>query len=514
MAAPFAAGMGPGGHPGLPHGHPMQHPGVGHMGGANPAMMQGMHPGVSGPQVTQGPMMAGMPQGPVTSGPGGPMQAHAMAHLGPGQPNPMFQQQNPQMQYAQMGPQQREHMMRQRHALQQLQQVQQQQGMAGMMQQHGGQNLTPQQFARMGMPTQQQMHMQAQQTAQAHNLQQQQQQQRLMVHQHAQQQQQLLQAQQQQQQQQRSVSQQMQLSRSQEQAAQPPPSQPTPAPQLPAQMQQQPPIPTPAPGAQQKQQQPQQPTSQPQQQQGNAAIEQQSGNPQPQIKQQDMGPNVNTLDDVPMNEGMSTGLNGQGILRLLMFQEQLCPPPDKVHDLDYWETFVQSHFSPFGVLRQQLFNPKSGNDKSYQVQYASIARFYHAHFASGVREMRMEPVGCTETKLPHGGCNVYSPRTYVTYIYDNDIRVITEGSIQCNFDMANRIEHLSINTKAWTEYLPRILCASPESPDQKQSPKMSKNSKRPQQKTSATPSALPSPSIGDMGVPAHIVQFLEVRLLL
>ena len=74
-----------------------QHPGA-HMGThPGPGMMQGMHPGVSGPQVTQGPMVTGMPPGAGTPAPGGPMQnAHAMAHLGVGQQQ-MFQQQNPQM---------------------------------------------------------------------------------------------------------------------------------------------------------------------------------------------------------------------------------------------------------------------------------------------------------------------------------------------------------------------------------------------------------------------------------
>ena len=100
MAQPFPTHGGmPPGHPGLPHGHPMagQHPGAPHMGGQpNPGMMHSMHPGVSGPQVT-GPMVTGMPPGAGTVAPGGPVQnAHAMAHLNPGQ-QPMFQQGHPQM---------------------------------------------------------------------------------------------------------------------------------------------------------------------------------------------------------------------------------------------------------------------------------------------------------------------------------------------------------------------------------------------------------------------------------
>lgn len=505
---PPHAGMGPGGvHPGLPHGHPMagmQHPGAGNMGGPNPGMMQGMHPGVSGPQVTQGQMITGMPQGPVTSGPG----AHAMAHLGPQPPNPMFQQQNPQMTFAQMPQQQQQAMMRQRQLFHQMQQHQQQQNMAGMMQPQGNQNMTQQHFAQMkagmNMPNmQQQMQLQAQANAQAQNLNMQNQQhhhQQMMAAQH---QRQMLA---QQQHQQRNVSQQMTITRSQEQASQPPQSIPTPAPQNPAQMQNQPVPPNPAPGVQPKQQPPQ-PNPQQQPHQNQAGTPQQV-NDAVQVKQQDMSTNLNALDDVPMNEGIGSGLNGQGILRLLMFQEQLCPSPERSSDLEYWEEFVRNHFSPFGVLRQQLHSEKTGNSKVFQIQFASLARFYHAHFTCGVKEMRMEPIGCTETKLPHGGCNVYSTKTYITYIYDNDIRVITDGWIQCNFDITNRIEHLSINTKGWTEYIPRGLWPSPDSPDQKQSPKTSKIAKKPQKQPVL--SAAPSSGISEMGVPMHIVGFLEV----
>lgn len=511
MAQPFAphAGMGPGGgHPGLAHGHPManmQHPGAGHMGGPNPAIMQGMHPGVSGPQVTQGPMITGMPQGPVTSGPG----AHAMAHLGPQPNNPMFQQHNQQITFNQLPQHQQQAMMKQRHQLFQMQQQQaQQQNMAGMMPQ-GNQGMTQQQFAQMragmNIPMQQQMQLQAQAQANAQNLHNHQQQQRLM----AQHQQQMLA----QQQQQRNASQQMQISRSQEQASQPPQATPTPAPQMPAQMQQQPAPPTPAPGSQPKQQQPQQANPQQQPQQNQVGTPQQV-NDTAQVKQPDLGTNLTALEDGPMTDAMeSAPYTGQGILRLLRFQEQLCPPnqhdKDRITDLEYWDEFVRNHFSPFGSLRQQLMNQKTGASKAFQIQFASLARFYHAHFTSGVKELRMDPIGCTETKLPHGGCNVYSPKTYITYVYDNDIRVITEGWIQCNFDITNRIEHLSVMTKAWQEYIPRSLCPSPDSPDQKQSPKMGKNAKKPQ-KLQPVPTAAPSSCIGDMGVPAYIVQFLEV----
>ena len=107
MTQPFAphpagmpghAGVAHGGHP-MAQGHPSSQgtPGGGQQPGV--AMGQQMHAGATGPGVPQasqaGPMMAGMMQGgapPGVSGGGGP-SAHALSHLHPGHPNPMFAQQ-------------------------------------------------------------------------------------------------------------------------------------------------------------------------------------------------------------------------------------------------------------------------------------------------------------------------------------------------------------------------------------------------------------------------------------
>ena len=106
MAQPFAAhSAGMPAHAGIPHnGHPMApgHPSnQGTPGGGQPGVSMGqpMHAGLAGapggPPVSQaGSMMPGIPQGggaPVVSG-GGP-SAHALSHLNPAHPQPMFTQQ-------------------------------------------------------------------------------------------------------------------------------------------------------------------------------------------------------------------------------------------------------------------------------------------------------------------------------------------------------------------------------------------------------------------------------------
>lgn len=98
MMTSLAQNFPPGGiqqHPGVPPGHPMagpHNPGQQMQGGMPPQM----HMGVSGPgpQVNQqGAMMGGMPPGV-----GGP-SAHALQHLGPGQQQAQFLQQQQMCKY-------------------------------------------------------------------------------------------------------------------------------------------------------------------------------------------------------------------------------------------------------------------------------------------------------------------------------------------------------------------------------------------------------------------------------
>ncbi|KAL4938942.1 LIM-domain binding protein-domain-containing protein [Aspergillus oleicola] len=141
MAQPFAAHP-VAGHPGIPPGHAMapgQHPNA-HPG----AMMQQMHPGVSGPgpQVSQGGQMMHMAPGAGTTGPGGPHMAHM------GQPN--FLPQGPYAQgfagnQQQLMQQHQQRMISQRLMFQQ--QAQQgaqphQQPQQSQPQQHGGLSVT------------------------------------------------------------------------------------------------------------------------------------------------------------------------------------------------------------------------------------------------------------------------------------------------------------------------------------------------------------------------------------
>ena len=512
MAQPFPhhGGIAPG-HPGMQAGHPMgmQHPGAAHMGGQpGPGMMQTMHPGVSAPQVTQGPMVTGMPPGAGTPAPGPMHNGMAMAHLGPQQA--MFQQNHPQMNFGQgmITPQQQQFMARQRI----MQQMAQGQGM--QMGMPNPQGYSQQQLAqmKMGMAG---MHPQMQMNPNHPQMQ------SLQQHQHNQNQ--LIRAQQAQAQaqqhavqmqaaaQNQRAAQQMQISRSQEQASQPPQPQPTPAPQAPAP---QPPPPTSQPQPQQlaqpKPQPPQpQPAPQPQQSQPvNQPVKTTEPEEEPQIKQQPDTPANLMMSDI----GKQDVIGGQCILRLIMYQDILANP-ERPFDLDYWEQLVSQFFSPFGSLRQQFFSNRSGGDKSFQLQFPSLARYYHSYFAAGVRQILLHSFEHSQTKTANGGVHITSNNASLTYVFDNDLRVTTSGQLRVLFNDLQQIEHLNISCSGWQEYIPRSQLLQTSSPEMKQSPKITnKNVKRTQGKVNGpinTP-VIPSSGVGEFGVPNHISQFLEV----
>jgi hypothetical protein len=434
-----------------------------------------------------------MPVGPGTPAPG-PMHngSMAMAHLGPQQH--MFQQQNPQMAFGGMQMSQQQVMMRQ----QMMQRMQQQGQQAGMPMTMPGHPVNQAQLAQMkmaGMPMQPQQ-MQAFQHAQGQQIANQQ---RIMQA-HAQQQAMNLAAQNQQRQQQ---AQQMQLTRSQEQqTTQPPQSHPTPAPQN-----QGPPQPQPTPQVQNQPPKPQ-PQQQPVTTQAPSAstpqVKQNENEDSPQIKQQDMAGTA-MMQDMPKDS-----MSGAHILQLIMFQDALAAP-ERPNDLYFWEVIVTKYFASFGSLKQQFVNTRTGIDKSFQLQFPSLARYFHAHFGAGIKQILLQSYKHVSNRIPHGGTFVNSEDASLTHVYQNDIRITVSGQLSVLFDESNKIVRFDLSATGWQEYVPKTLLLQAQSPDQKQSPKMNKNLKKVQQQGKSGPEwNIPSSGVGEFGVPNRLIGFLEV----
>ena len=160
------------------------------------------------------------------------------------------------------------------------------------------------------------------------------------------------------------------------------------------------------------------------------------------------------------------------------------------------------------------------------------------HFNSGVTNIQMIMEKANEKDLPNGGHFVECTKSCFIYWCNNDcqvrlriferwirlmrsVQLVTTGSLRAQFDSNSKIDLLDIETRKHTEYVPRNkLQLPPESPDQKPSPSITKNSKarssqqrgKLQVPFDQTPQVVAPPQsiINDWGTTVDVSQFLEV----
>lgn len=219
------------------------------------------------------------------------------------------------------------------------------------------------------------------------------------------------------------------------------------------------------------------------------------------------------MQDIPKEQA----LNGQCILQLILFQDSLACPA-KPQDIDWWNEIIAKHFSTQAQMRVQLINLKTSGDKSFLLQFASLARFYHAHFVGGIKQILLSSYEHIQRKSSGPETIVQSAHSSLTYVFNNDIRVSTTGTISLMFDEMGKILRLDMSTSGWDEYIPRAMASAAmqasRSPTQnsKQSPKMNKNVKKLQQQNQPEPPLqAPSSGVNEWGITPHIQQFLEVN---
>ncbi|KAM5382838.1 hypothetical protein ACJZ2D_002229 [Fusarium nematophilum] len=467
------AGMG---HPGVT-GHPMT-PGMPHNPGQQGA------PGAGMPHQFGGPMVSapGAQVNPALMGampPGANPNAHALQHLNPAQQQ-MFQQQQLQQHFG--NPQAMAAMRQQQHQL-----LQQQQARHLMAQQAFQANMQG------GMP----MGMQLNQLnpQQLHQLRQG----RLGPNMQNMQQNQL------------APSLQNQLANQQ---GQQPQGQPQPQPQ----------------------QQPQQPgpQNQPTPQQSS-----QAGTPAPTGPQTPaQTPSSTPAQPTQMPPGQSQqqrreGMKGQCLLKLMQFSEHLSgfPGSKARDDLSYWNTFVMRFFSPNGVFRHSLHitDTEETTDKQYEIAYPAIARYFHTHFGSGVKNMQLiMDKGVIDRPLP-GDCHcIENSKASLVYWFETGSHLVASGTLRAQFDAEQKIELFEFLTTSQEEYISRrqvIEAAKPahmwmkewhktNSQDGK-SPELSKKGKGRQLKSPQTQPPevlvdLPDSAVNSKGVTEAVFQFLEI----
>ena len=97
-------------------------------------------------------------------------------------------------------------------------------------------------------------------------------------------------------------------------------------------------------------------------------------------------------------------------------------------DLNYWLTFVDRFFSPRGVFRHSVWIVDETSNKQYEITFPALARYFHTHFESGIKNIQMIMEKGSEKELPNNGHYIESQKSSFVYWFDNGSHV--------SFDMA------------------------------------------------------------------------------
>uniref|UniRef100_A0A0D2YC65 Adhesion defective protein 1 n=2 Tax=Fusarium oxysporum TaxID=5507 RepID=A0A0D2YC65_FUSOF len=188
-------------------------------------------------------------------------------------------------------------------------------------------------------------------------------------------------------------------------------------------------------------------------------------------------------------------------------------------------------FSPNGVFRHSLHitDAEDTTDKQYEIAYPAIARYFHTHFGSGVKNMQLiMDKGVTDRPLP-GDCHcIENSKASFVYWFETGSHLVASGTLRAQFDAEQKIELFEFLTTSHDEFISRkqvIDAAKPahmwmkewhktNSQDGK-SPELSKKGKGRQLKSPQTQPPevlvdLPDSAVNSKGVTEAVFQFLEI----
>jgi DNA mismatch repair ATPase MutL len=118
-------------------------------------------------------------------------------------------------------------------------------------------------------------------------------------------------------------------------------------------------------------------------------------------------------------------------------------------DLNYWLGFVDRFFSPKGVLRHSVWLAEENTGKQYEITFPALARYFHTHFESGIKNMQMIMEKGSEKELPNNGHYIESQKSSFVYWFDNGSQVSFLDTILTLFDthllttQVNRKRHIA-----------------------------------------------------------------------
>ncbi|CEP08057.1 hypothetical protein [Parasitella parasitica] len=198
--------------------------------------------------------------------------------------------------------------------------------------------------------------------------------------------------------------------------------------------------------------------------------------------------------------------NGQAVLRLLQFAEQLSPGQEEAVDRLFWDDFVHNFFTMQGILKLGLTNAVDNEQKDHEVNQALLARFFHTQYMCGVVSIQMTLDKTMEYILPGGIMYVQCPRASFINRYKNGTLVVSTGPLWVQFVMtANgewKIGHMDFSCQGHEEYVTRTTIKTEPVPSSKK-------------KIPPHQSVIPESPINNWGLPPrvyHILQIADIAL--
>lgn len=109
-------------------------------------------------------------------------------------------------------------------------------------------------------------------------------------------------------------------------------------------------------------------------------------------------------------------------------QRQAAQANKQRDDLSYWLRFVDQFFSPKGVLRHGVWIDGEGSNKQYEIPFHALARYFHTHFESGIKNMQLIMERGSEKELPNNGHYIESQKSSFVYWFDSGAQVSSHES--------------------------------------------------------------------------------------
>ncbi|RHZ63497.1 hypothetical protein Glove_329g47 [Diversispora epigaea] len=171
--------------------------------------------------------------------------------------------------------------------------------------------------------------------------------------------------------------------------------------------------------------------------------------------QMQIPPNITVNRNMVPYLQRQSGSLGRCTLRIFMFSDRLsCENEPNKLDITHWRRVVEEFFSSDAKMKYVAFNQNDGSNRTFELLYPTISRFFLVNFESGVKS-----IGFT---INHHKESIAIPQGYILdgkasfiYNYEDESKVVAEGKLKVRFNINLKIELFEFITDKHSEYVPR-----------------------------------------------------------